>query len=171
MYDDHEFDPVSPEEKAEREREDKLARRIRQEVLRVQRGEAEEDLRADEEQVAEEKAEAEQAQRKAERREGSLLRQLFTGKILIHKGVSEYYRYMLVIAGMFFMSIMVMFWTLHLDVRYSRLEREVQMLRDRSIRLQEQRYRQTTHSAIVERLRERGIELYDPLAPSELIED
>ena len=55
-------------------------------------------------------------------------------------------------------------------MKYSRLEREVQILRERSIRLQEQRYSRTTHSAIVERLRRRGIDLNDPAAPGEIIE-
>ena len=50
-------------------------------------------------------------------------------------------------------------------------KRQVQILRERSIRLQEQRYRRTTHSAIVERLRERDIELTDPPAPGEIIEN
>ena len=86
----------------------------------------------------------------------------------MREGVSKYYPYMLTIAGMFFLSIMVMFWSLHLDMRYTRLERDVQKLRERSIRLQEQR---TTHSAIVEQLRARGIELYDPQAPGEIIEN
>ena len=67
----------------------------------------------------------------------------------MREGVSKYYPYMLTIAGMFFLSIMVMFWSLHLDMRYTRLERDVQKLRERSIRLQEQRYQRTTHSAIV----------------------
>ena len=96
---------------------------------------------------------------------------LFSGTILVREGVSKYYPYMLTIAGMFFLSIMVMFWSLHLDMRYTRLERDVQKLRERSIRLQEQRYQRTTHSAIVEQLRARGIELYDPQAPGEIIEN
>ena len=83
----------------------------------------------------------------------------------------RYYPYMLSIAGMFFLSIAVMFTALHLDMKYTRLEREVQILRERSIRLQEQRYSRTTHSAIVERLRERGIDLSDPSAPGEIIEN
>ncbi|MEG0808189.1 MAG: hypothetical protein RR410_07545, partial [Alistipes sp.] len=64
-----------------------------------------------------------------------------------------------------------MFTALHWDKKYTRLEREVQILREHSIRLQEQRYRSTTHSAIVEQLRARGIELYDPEAPGETIEN
>ena len=147
MFKDHEFDPVTPEEEARRRQEEEFARRVRRE------------------------AEEEERQRRERRRKASTFWQLFSGTILVHEGVSKYYPYMLSIAGMFFLSIAVMFTTLHLDMKYSRLEREVQILRERSIRLQEQRYRRTTHSAIVERLRERGIELTDPPAPGEIIEN
>ena len=161
MFKDHEFDPVTPEEEARRRQEEEFARRVRREVLRIERGEADEDIRAD----------MEERQRRERRRKASTFWQLFSGTILVHEGVSKYYPYMLSIAGMFFLSIAVMFTTLHLDMKYSRLEREVQILRERSIRLQEQRYRRTTHSAIVERLRERGIDLSDPSAPGEIIEN
>ena len=171
MFKDHEFDPVTPEEEARRKQEEEFARRVRREVLRIERGEADEDIRADMEREEEEKAEEEERQRRERRRKASTFWQLFSGTILVHEGVSKYYPYMLSIAGMFFLSIAVMFTTLHLDMKYSRLEREVQILRERSIRLQEQRYRRTTHSAIVERLRERGIDLNDPSAPGEIIEN
>ena len=128
-------------------------------------------LLSDEEREAEERAEAEERERRERRRRSSTFWQLFSGTILVREGVSKYYPYMLTIAGMFFLSIMVMFWSLHLDMRYTRLERDVQKLRERSIRLQEQRYQRTTHSAIVEQLRARGIELYDPQAPGEIIEN
>ena len=55
MYRDHEFDPVTPEEQARREQEEEFARRVRREVRRMERGEAEEDIRADEEREAEER--------------------------------------------------------------------------------------------------------------------
>lgn len=168
-YNDHEFDPVTDEERAAREREEELARRIRREVLRVQSGEADEEIRADREQAEEEARQEEQ--RKEERRRSNIFWLLFSGNILVRKGASEYYRYMICIAAMFFVSIFVMFTALHLDMKYTRLEREVQILRERSIRLQEQRYSRTTHSAIVERLRERGIDLSDPSAPGEIIEN
>ena len=171
MFRDHEFDPVTPEEEARREQEQEFARRVRREVRRMERGDADEDIRIDEEQEAEERAEAEAEKQREHRRKSSTFWQLFSGTILVREGVSKYYPYMLTIAGMFFLSIVVMFWALHLDMRYSRLEREVQKLRERSIRLQEQRYQRTTHSAIVEQLRERGLELYDPLAPGEIIEN
>lgn len=170
-YNDHEFDPVTLEQRAAAEREAELARRIRREVLRVQNGEAEEDLRADREREAAEQEERDEELRRAERRRSNILWQIFSGNILVRKGASEYYRYMICIAGMFFLSIVVMFSALHLDMKHSRLYREVQMLRERSTRLQEQRFRHTTHSAVVEELRRRGIELYDPAVPAEILED
>ena len=109
MYRDHEFDPVTPEEQARREQEEEFARRVRREVRRMERGEAEEDIRADEEREAEERAEAEERERRERRRRSSTFWQLFSGTILVREGVSKYYPYMLTIAGMFFLSIMVMF--------------------------------------------------------------
>ena len=46
MYPDHEFDPITPEEEAQRAQEAEFARRVRREVLRIERGEAEEEIRA-----------------------------------------------------------------------------------------------------------------------------
>lgn len=72
---------------------------------------------------------------------------------------------------MFFLSIVMMFTALHFDMKYSRLEEEVQWLRERLIRLEEQRFSRTTHSAVVEQLRLRGIGLYDPEKPALRIEN
>ena len=55
MYRDHEFDPVTPEEEARRAEEEEFARRVRREVRRMERGEADEDIRADEEREADER--------------------------------------------------------------------------------------------------------------------
>lgn len=167
---DLDFHPERAEEEARRAEEEQLARRVRREVLRIQRGEAEEDLRADLE--AEEAAAREEAMRqaKAERKAANPIFRLLSGSILVSRGVTRNYPYLLTIAGMFFLNIVVLFWSLHLDLRYSRLEREVQKLREQSIRLEERRYRLTTHSAVVKELARRGIELADPTEPIEIIE-
>ena len=123
MYRDHEFDPITPEEQARREEEAEFARRVRREVRRMERGEADEEIRADEEREAAERAEAEAREARERRRRSSTFWQLFSGSILVRKGVSKYYPYLLTIAGMFFLSIVVMFWSLHLDMRYTRLSR------------------------------------------------
>ena len=67
MFKDHEFDPVTPEEEARRRQEEEFARRVRREVLRIERGEADEDIRADMEREEEEKAEVEERQRRERR--------------------------------------------------------------------------------------------------------
>lgn len=170
MQHDLDFNPERAAEEARRAEEELFARRVRREVMRVQSGEAEEDLRADREAEAEERrAEAERAARRARRRANPLFR-LLSGSILVGEQASRYYPYMLTIAAMFFLNIVVLFWSLHLDLNYSRLEREVQKLRERSIRFEEQRYRLTTHSAVAAELARRGIDLEDPQSPLEIIE-
>ena len=164
-YEDTEFDPATDADREAAAREAELARKIRREVLRVQRGEADDDLRADRE------AEQERAARMERRRKSSFLWLLFSGNILVRESFSGYYRYLIYMAVTFFVSIFVMFTALHLDMKYTRLEREVQLLRERSVRLQEQSFRSTTHSAVVRALAERGIPLYGPAAPGEIIEE
>ena len=171
MLRDTEFDPVNPEEEARRRQDEELARRVRREVLRIGRGEADEEIRADMEREAAERAEAEERENKERRRGASLVRQFFTGTILVREGVSRSYPYMLCMAVMLFASIFVMFMALRLDMRHTELEREVQKLRERSIRLEERRYSITTHSAVVRELERRGIPLADPAAPVEIIEE
>ncbi len=162
---DHEFDPVTAEEQARRKRDEEFARRVRREVRRMERGEA------DEEAEAAERAEHEKRERKARRRRSSTFWQLISGTILVREELSRSYPYLLAIAGMFFLSIAVMFTALHLDIKYSRLDHEVKMLHERSIRLQEQRYSRTPHSVVTEELARRGIDLVDPLRPSEMVEN
>ena len=89
----------------------------------------------------------------------------------MREGSAEYYRYLICIAAMFFLSIVVMFWALRLDMTHTRTEREVELLREKAVRLQEQRSRLTTHSAVVEELRRRNIPLHDPVVPGEIIEE
>ena len=171
MYNDHEFDPLSDEQRQAQEQDEALRRKIRREVLRVQQGEAEEELRADREAAEAEREEQERSRRMEQRRQSSAFWLLLSGNILVKEGISKYYRHLAAIAVMFFLSIFVIFSALRLDRKYSRLEHEVQLLRERSIRLQQQRYRITSHSSVVERLRERGIPLEDARMPSEIIEE
>jgi hypothetical protein len=170
MYKDTDFNPDRERDEQAVAEQEALKRTIRREVLRMESGEAAAELQAEREEMAAERAEREADEARARRRESSLWRQLFSGRILVNEIVRENYRYVGVIAAMFFVSIMVLFLSLRLDIRYARLNTEVQLLHERSIRLQEQCYRRSSHSAIVESLHERGLELYDPLRPNEVIE-
>ncbi len=169
MLKDLDFHPERQEEELRRQEEEALARRVRREVLRVQSGEADADIEADRQ--AEEEAAAREAEERVrkERRRNNPFYRLVSGTILVGERASRSYPYLMTIAVMFFLNIVVLFWSLHLDLRYSRLEREVQKLRERSIRYEEQRYRMSTHSAVSRELEHRGIHLQDPRTPGQII--
>ena len=167
---DTELDYRSEEERRREEEDRELRRKIRREVRRVRSGEADEEMREEEQQEREEEALRAAEEERRRRRHSSWLWLLFSGSILMRSGVSQYYRYALLIAGMFFFSILTIFNALRLDKRFTQVESETQLLRERSIRMQERRYRQTTHSAIVRRLNERGIDLRDSDSSTEIIE-
>lgn len=164
-YNDHEFDPVTDEERAAREREESSPAASGAKCCACRAAKPTRKFVPTGSGSRPKRRPRQEEQRKEERRRSNIFWLLFSGNILVRKGASEYYRYMICIAAMFFVSIFVMFTALHLDMKYSRLYREVQMLRERSTRLQEQRFRHTTHSAILEELRRRGIDLYDPVVP------
>ncbi len=170
MYRDTDFNPRSEEELREEERERELQRRIRREVRRIQSGEADEEMA--EERAREAEAEEPAARQARERRRAANpFRGLLTGNVLRQEWLVGHYRYPLLIAGTFLLSIVVMFWALRLDMTHTRTEREVELLREKAVRLQEQRSRLTTHSAVVEELRRRNIPLHDPVVPGEIIEE
>ena len=156
------FNPVTEEELRRQQEDEEFRRRVRSEVRRIQSGEADEDIERDREAEAEAEA-AEQAEQHREcKRRSRLSWQLISGSILTSQGVRDIYRYLAVIAVMSFLSIMVMFATLYADLRFSQVERDVQLLRERSIRLQEELHRNSTHQAVREELARRGIDLRDP---------
>lgn len=165
------FNPQTEEEiKAQQEKEE-LQRLIRTEVRRMDSGEAQEDIERDIE--LEREAEAEQTREEAKKRlkRSRLVYQLFSGSILRSRGVKDHYGYLIAIAVASLVSIMVMFASLYADMKYSRMEREVQLLRERSIRLREQLYQHTSHQAIVDELQRRGIPLQEPRQRKEVVEE
>ena len=142
MSTNDEFNPLTEEELQAQREEEELRRRIRNEVLRVQSGEADEDIERDREAEAEERKEQEQKQAHERKRRSKLSWQIFSGSILTSRSLADNYRYFIAIAVMCFVSIVVMFAALYADLNYSSMENEVQLLRERSIRLQEQLHRQ-----------------------------
>lgn len=166
-----EFNPITEEElQAQRESEE-LDRRIRRMVVRVQNGEADEEIAEDRRLEEEERAKAEEEERKERKRRSGWRWQIFSGTILTSRGMADNYRYFAAIAVMCFISIVVMFAALYADLRYSRAEQDVQLLRERSIRLQEQLHRRTTHQAIRDSLAARGIDLRDPRQKTSVLEE
>ena len=97
-----EFNPLSEEELREREEAEEFRRRVRREILRVQSGEADEDIARDREQEAEEQREREEAEQRTARKRSRLFWQIFSGNILVNRSVAENYRYFAAIAVMCF---------------------------------------------------------------------
>ena len=87
-----EFNPLSEEELREREEAEEFRRRVRREILRVQSGEADEDIARDREQEAEEQREREEAEQRTARKRSRLFWQIFSGNILVNRSVAENYR-------------------------------------------------------------------------------
>ena len=152
------------------EEDEEFRRRVRREVLRMQSGEADEDIERDQEDIEQEQAQAEAEAEQKRKHRSRLFWQLFSGNILVNKSVADNYRYFIAIAVMCFISIAVMFMVLYADLNYSRLERDLQLVRERSIRLQEQLYSRTTHAAVKQELQRRGIPLQDPNKATEVVE-
>lgn len=166
-----EFNPLTEEELRRQEEDEEFRRRVRDEVWRMQSGEADEDMERDREEREQEREEREASAEREKRHKSTLRWQFFSGSILTNRHIADSYRYLIVIAVMCLISIAVMFWSLHIDSRYSLMEREVQLLRERSIRLQEHLYEKTTHQAIREELARRGMTLQDPSTTKAVVED
>ena len=164
-YDDSEFLTPSPEEIRQQEREEEIRRIARTEIRRVQSGEADEDIAEDLRREAEEQANT----KKPLPRWVSLLLSITTGEILIKENVMRGYNHLFIIALLFLGSIVLLFSSLHLEIKRDRLSKEVTLLHERAVRTKEQFNKQTSHSAIVERLRERGIKLCENEASSLII--
>ena len=151
--------------------------RLDVEVVRVRRrDDFDEKISADddeEEEAATEDAAVEPRDAGAEgesRKRFKLMRQIVLGTILNADSVRENYRHVIAIAVMLFVSILMLFSSLDSYLRYTKLKDEVHLLRERAIRMSEQRYEHSSHSAIVRRLRERGIKLEDPSEPHEILD-
>lgn len=162
-YDDVEIDPTEREERERAQAEAEFNRRVRREVLRMRSGEADEDMVEDERLREEQEAAEEEAREREERRKNSLLNRtwntLFTGEILTNHEIRNLYPYLMFVAGMFFLSIFILFTALRLDIQRSRLQRELNVLQEQSVRQSEQLYRATSRSAIIEQSKARGLNL------------
>ena len=157
-YDESEYFTDSQEEIAEREAQEALRRMVRTEIRRVQTGAAAEDIAEDiarEEQALEEK--------KAKRPRWVMwVNSVITGDILLAEEVKRVYTLLIMLGVIFFASIATIFGSLQRDIRYRVLEKEVALLKERAIRTSEACYRQSSHSAILRKLKERGIDIEDP---------
>ena len=118
----------------------------------------EEDLDEDEE-VDDEEVDDEGSK---EQRSKSLWQHITTGGFIAGDNASHYYRYLIAIALMCFVSIFLTFMSLNADDEYRRKEKRVAVLRERSVLKSEERYRISSREEVVKRLdREFGIKMIE----------
>jgi hypothetical protein len=157
----------------ERNGDDELRkRRIRKEIIRVDAEEDEESEDEDEEiededvddEVDDESDEEESDEEEEEqvRPSRSIWKHIVTGGFITSDNASQYYRYLIAIAIMCFVSIFLTFMSLNADSEYRRKESELAVLRERSVLKSEERYRISSRDEVVRMLRERdSIEMVD----------
>lgn len=158
-YDESEYFSDTQEEIAEREAQEALRRMVRTEIRRVQTGAANADIADD---IAREEQEALEERRSKRPRWVVWINSVVTGDILLAEEVKRVYTLLTMLGVIFFASIATIFGSLQRDMRYRELEKEIALLKERAIRTSEECYRHSSHSAILRKLKERGIDIEDP---------
>lgn len=159
-YDEREYFSDTPEEIAEREAQEAMRRMVRTEIRRVQTGAADADIAED---IAREKAESEAMERRSQRpRWMEWLISSLTGDIILSKQAKKFSSLLLLLAIVFIISCTAMSLSFRVDLKYRNLKKEVALLKERAIRTKERLNLHSSHSAIVRKLEERGIEIKDP---------
>lgn len=159
-YDESEYFTDSQEEIAEREAQEALRRMVRTEIRRVQTGAADKDIAED---IAREEEQAALEEKESKRPRWIVwINGIVTGDILLAEEVKRVYTLLTILGVIFFASIAIIFGALQRDLRCNQLEKEVSLLKERAIRTSEECYKHSSHSAILRKLKERGIEIDDP---------
>ena len=102
-------------------------------------------------------------------RSKSLWQHITTGTFLTD-GAASYYRSLLIIAAMYFMSIFLNFVQLNSDREYRSLQNYATVLNERAVLKEEERFSLSSKSYVEERLKSYGIDLIDLSKHSRLIE-
>lgn len=104
-----------------------------------------------------------------ERRSKSIWQHITTGTFFTD-GAASYYRYLIAIAAMYFLSIFLSFVQLNADREYRNLQNYATVLNERAVLKEEERYSLSSKSNVEDKLRSYGIELIDLSKHSRLIE-
>ena len=112
--------------------------------------------------IAREEQEALEERRSKRPRWVVWINSVVTGDILLAEEVKRVYTLLTMLGVIFFASIATIFGSLQRDMRYRELEKEIALLKERAIRTSEECYRHSSHSAILRKLKERGIDIEDP---------
>lgn len=156
-YENGNFNPQ--EEAAERETQEALRRIVRTEIRRVQTGAADRDIAED---IAREEQEAAEERRRRMPQWLLQVESLFTGEILLAEEAKRVYNLLTILGVIFLTSIFTIFGAFQQDWQCNKLQKEVALLKERAIRTSEACIQHTSHSAILGKLKERGINIEDP---------
>ncbi len=166
LYDDQELKRL----KNRRKKDEEFRKRMREEIIRVSSGDAQEDIERDKAEHEAKEQQRIEREKSEKRREANPVWLIISGNVLLHDHVRKGYRYMGILAILFFLGIVTMFASLHLDLHYGKLSSQLLILRERSLKMQSERFSKSSHSEISRQLKERNIEIYDPTKPRIIIE-
>lgn len=122
----------------------------------------EEDDDEDEEDEEDEDEEDNEEEVQRPQQSKSIWRHIVTGGFITSDGALQYYRYLIAIAIMCFISIFLTFMSLNADSEYRRKEKYVSVLRERSVLKSEERFRASSRDEVVRRLKEEhGVVMVD----------
>lgn len=155
------FDPEGVAERRRQDREEELNRRIRREIIKVSTGQNEEEMEQERQRMAEEEAERIAEQARKQRRNGSIIVNIFTGGFLSSDSAGIYYRMLIAIAVMYFLCIFLTFMSLNAEREYNQMEKRVSVLRERAIVFEEQRYDISSRQQVDKLLERHNIRLKD----------
>ena len=155
------YDPEGIAELRRQEEEEKLSRRIRREIIKIESGQSDEALEEERQRMANEEAERKAEEERKARRDHSILLNIFTGGFLSSDGAVKYYRMLIAIAVMCFVCIFLTFLSLNADREYRLLEKHALVLRERAIIFEDKKYSISTREEVNRLLEKQGIELKD----------
>ena len=159
-YDNREESIDTQEEAIERTGREALRQAMRTEIRRIHTGEK---SKEDEESTTESSTEASSKEtQKRKRGTWSKVERFLTGDILLAEEANRFYNLLAILCVIFLASIFLMFGSFQRDLSRSKLQAEVALLKERAIRTSEECTNNSSHSAILNKLKERGIELGDP---------
>lgn len=155
------YDPEGIAELRRKEEEERLSRRIRREIIKIESGESEEALEEERRRMEEENEERKREEERKARRSRSILLNIFTGGFLQSDGATKYYRMLIAIAIMCFICIFLTFLSLNADREYRLMEKHALVLRERAIIFEDRKYSISTREEVNKLLEKHGIELKD----------
>ena len=155
------YDPEGIAELRRQEEEERLNRRIRREIIRIESGESDEAIEEERQRMEEEEEERKATEERKARRSRSILFNIFTGGFLSTDGATKYYRMLIAIAAMCFICIFLTFLSLNADREYRLLEKHAVVLRERAIIFEDRKYSISTREEVNRLMEKQGIELND----------